>query len=265
MSVASLLYIIKAKSDLTKSISTGLCAISLSSLSYFIYLPLLTGRGEAPLRYICTAYALIVVFFVFYINQFNTKHNATTLITLATITILSFQSPVAPLLNLTTHQTLKQDLLDRSDRIEPFKNDAADFIHKMGYDSYLGIGEYWMTGTTLISNSKVNMIAIQKNGKPDFWGATPDDVKQQIKSLDKNNTYLLSNNDTFLETLDKRYGLPTITWNYNDATRQFTTDKIDTSNRLLIYNNPDIYNIISKRAKHFKRQCNKSLPNYKKR
>jgi uncharacterized membrane protein YecN with MAPEG domain len=265
ISVSSLYYVIKKKSDLPKQTSAGLTAISLSSLSYFFYLPVLTGRGEAPLRYICIAYVLFVVFLVAYINRINSRKQAAALITLAITTILSFQSPVSPLLNLATHSSLKQTLLNRGESIDPYKHDVADFILKMGYSSYLGLSEYWMTGTTLVSNSKVEIVPILQNGKPDFWGATPQDIRQQIQSLDKSNAYVVSDNDAFLEKLEEPYGTPKITWNYNSETRQFTQNNIDTSNRLLIYNNSKIYNKISKKAKHFRRQCNKSLPNYRKR
>ena len=56
-----------------------------------------------------------------------------------------------------------------------------------------------------------------------------------------------------------------ITWNYDNETREFTLGSINTSDRLLIYNNPRIYNRIAKKAKHFKRQCNPSLPDYRER
>ena len=265
LSIASLIYCYKARSGLAKATSAGLTAISLSSLSYFLYLPILTGRGQAPLRYICIAYLLIVIFIVFYISRANTKNQATGLIAMIVITIISFQSPVGPFLDLTTHQSLKQDLIDRSERIDRFKYDAAEFIHMMGYDSYLGLGEYWMTGATLISNSKIRLIPILKDGKPDFWGATPQDIRKQIKPIKSDKAYVLSNDDSFIEKLESQYGLPTKTWNYDNKTREFTQEEIDTSNRLLIYNNKVIFNRISKKAKHFKRQCNKSLPNYRKR
>jgi hypothetical protein len=265
ISVSSLYYVIKRKSDLPKQTSAGLTAISLSSLSYFFYLPVLTGRGEAPLRYICIAYVLFVVFLVTYINRINSRKQAAALITLLITTILSFQSSVSPVLNLTTHSSLKQDLLNRGESIDPYKHDVADFILKMGYSSYLGLSEYWMTGTTLVSNSKVEIVPILQNGKPDFWGATPQDIRQQIQSLDKSNAYVVSDNDAFLEKLEEPYGPPKIRWNYNNETRQFTQNDIDTSNRLIIYDNPKIYNKVSKKAKHFKRQCNKSLPDYRKR
>ena len=135
----------------------------------------------------------------------------------------------------------------------------------MGYDSYLGLGEYWMTGATLISNSKIRLIPILKDGKPDFWAATPQDIRKQIKPIKSDKAYVLSNDDSFIEKLESQYGLPTKTWNYDNKTREFTQEEIDTSNRLLIYNNKVIFNRISKKAKHFKRQCNKSLPNYRRR
>ncbi len=65
LSITSLLYVFKVKSRLAKATSAGLTAVSLSSLSYFLYLPILTGQGQAPVRYICIAYALIIVFIVF--------------------------------------------------------------------------------------------------------------------------------------------------------------------------------------------------------
>ena len=265
VSAGSLLYVIKAKPELQQTIRAGLTAISLSSLSYFAYLPILTGRGQAPLRYICTAYILIIIFLVFYINTFNAKYRLSALIMISLITIISFQSPVGPYLNLTAHQSLKQDLLDRSERIEPFKHDAAEFIHKMDYDSYLGLGEYWMTSATLLSNSKIYILPILSSGKPDFWGATPKDIREYIKPHQDGKAYLLSDNDKFKEKFEKRYGPAKISWNYDIETRQFTQDATQSPNRLLIYNNPEIYSTIRKKSKHFKRQCNRSLPNYKKR
>ncbi|NKB75400.1 MAG: hypothetical protein GKR83_12860, partial [Synechococcus sp. s2_metabat2_7] len=143
--ICTILYATKRQSTLQLKTKAGLTAISLSSLSYLVYLPMLTSSGEAPTRYICTSYALIVVFLIYYINKFNRKTNTIALITLTVFTAISFQSPVRPYLNITTHHSLKQELLNRSERIEPFKYDAAEFIHKMNYDSYLGLGEYWMT------------------------------------------------------------------------------------------------------------------------
>ncbi len=181
------------------------------------------------------------------------------------ITAISFQSPVGPFLNLVNHQSLKQGLIDRSERIDSFKYDAAEFIQKMGYDSYLGLSEYWMTGATLISNTKISLIPILKDGKPDFWGATPQDIREQIKPIKGDKAYVLSNNDKFIGKLETWYGPPMITWNYDNETREFTLESINTSDRLLIYNNSMIYNRIAKKAKHFKRQCNQFLPDYRER
>lgn len=145
LSIGSLLYVMKQKapqSDLSIQTRAGLVAISLSSLSYFIYLPMLTSSGEAPLRYICIAYALIVAFFVIYINRINKKFNAPILIAMIIATLISFQSETSPKVNLTNHRSLKQELVDRSEHIEPFKSDAAKFIQKMDYNSYLGLGDY---------------------------------------------------------------------------------------------------------------------------
>jgi hypothetical protein len=263
-SIGSLLYVIKAK-NLPTQISAGLTAVSISSLSYLIYLPALTGSGEAPLRYICVSYSLIIIFIVHYINRINGRRSRSTLLTLIIVTILSFQSPVGPYLNITAHRSLKHELVDRSERIEPFKNDAADFIHTMGYSSYLGIGQYWMTAVTLLSNSKIQLIPMLKTGKPDFWGATPQDIKYLIKPLDKQKTYLISDSDNFKKRIETRYGEPIITWNYDDKKRLLTQKKIQTENRILIFNNPEIYKKVSRRTKNFKRQCNKALPNYNKR
>ena len=104
-----------------------------------------------------------------------------------------------------------------------------------------------------------------KTGKPDFWGATPQDIKYLIKPLDKQKTYLISDSDNFKKRIETRYGEPIITWNYDDKKRIFTQKKIQTENRILIFNNPEIYKKVSRRAKNFKRQCNKALPNYNKR
>ena len=265
VSIITIFYATSPKTNLPLQTKAGLTAISFSSLSYFIYLPMLTSSGEAPTRYICISYALLVVFLIYYINKFIRKENAIALITLTVFAVISFQSPVRPYLNITEHHSLKQELLNRSERIEPFKNDAADFIHKMGYNSYLGVGEYWMTSATLLSNSKIFIVPILKSGKPDFWGATPQDIREHIEKLKGDKTYLLSDNDKFKNQFETRYGTATTTWNYDNETRKFTQRELETSNRLLIYDNPDIYKTIRKKSKHFSRQCNRSLPNYKKR
>ena len=268
-SILSLWFICRSKSTLSQSTSAGLTAISLSSLSYFLYLPVITSSGDAPIRYICIAYALIVVFFGYYINTMRNYRYPIVLITLVTVTVLSFKSPVGPYLNLKEHQSLKQALLERSERIEPFKNDAARFIHKMGYDNYLGLGDYWTAGAALVTNSKLQIVPILKSGNPDFWGATPQDIKQQIKPLDKSKAYVVVEylqsrvNQKFQKKIQSKYGEPDIIWNYNDENRTFTKDEIDTNNKILVYDNPEIYKRISRKSKKFKRECNKASPNYR--
>ena len=267
-SASSIIYAIKStrsRSELPLQTSAGLAAISMSSLSYFIYLPMLPSRGEAPLRYICIAYALITVFLVFYINIFGAKRSAIALLLIVVATLVSFQYPDRPKINVESHRSLKQELLDRSDRIEPFKNDAANFINQMGYNSYLGLGDYWMSGATLASNSKIEIIPIKRDGRPDFWGATPQDVRRQIKSLSQDKTYLLTDEDRLEQTFEKEYGAPIKTWNYDSNVRKFTTDSIKTNQKIQIFDNPDIYNKIRKHSEKFKRQCNRSLPIYRAR
>jgi hypothetical protein len=266
LATLSILYVIKtttSDSRLPQHTAAGLVAISISSLSYFIYLPMLTSSGEAPLRYICVAYALITVFFVFYINAIGKDKRTIALILIIVATLISFQHPDRPEINIDKHQSLKQELFDRSERIEPFKNDAADFIDKMGYNSYLGLGDYWMSGATLASNSKIHVIPIHNTGLPDFWGATPQDIRRQIKPLNKNKTYLLTEDDAFKAKFEVRYGAPTQTWNYNLEDRTFTTEPVQTNLRLQIYDNPKIYNKVRKHSKKFKRQCNPELPKYR--
>ena len=265
LSTASIIYVIKTRTSQTGlpiQTSAGLVAISVSSLSYFIYLPMLTSSGEAPLRYICIAYALITIFLLFYINKFGDRRRDLVFLLIVVATLVSFQYPDRPRINIESHQSLKQELLDRSEQIEPFKSDAAKFINKMGYNSYLGLGDYWLSAIALASNSTTHIIPIHNTGLPDFWGATPQDIRKQIRPLDKNKSYLLTENNTFKEKFEKRYGAPIKTWNYDETKRIFTTESIKTSQRLQIYDNPDIYNKVRKHSKKFKRQCNPSLPKY---
>jgi len=267
LSIGSIIYVIKKRareSELPQQTAAGLVAISISSLSYFIYLPMLTSSGEAPLRYLCVAYALITVFICFYIIQIEKENRAMIVLSLLVVlTIVSFQYPDRPAINIGKHQSLKQQILDRSDLIEPFKNDAATFINKMGYNSYLGLGDYWMSGATLATNSKMHIVPIHYTGIPDFWGATPQDIRRQIKYLNNTKAYLLTEDDTFKKEFEKKYGDPSTTWNYSSEDRKFTKEPIKTSNRLQIYDNPEIYNQVRKYSKRFKRQCDPSKPKYK--
>ena len=251
LATASLFYVHRDRSttpDLPLQTSAGLTAVSLSSLSYFIYLPMLTSGGEAPLRYICIAYALIVVFFVVYINQINRKLNATILIVLIVATAITFQSEDRPELYLDTHQSLKQSLLDRSERIEPAWNDAAKFIKAMGYSSYLGLGDYWMTGATLATNSKLQLVPIHRSGSPDFWGATPKDIWHYIKPLNKDKVYLISDNETFNQRFERQYGMPETTWKHDNVKRRFIKQDNDANVKALTYNNPVLYTNIKQNS-----------------
>ena len=265
LSIVSIIYAIRfnqSSSALLIQTRAGLIAISLSSLTYLIYLPMLTSSGEAPLRYICVAYALIVVFFAYYYNVILNNQPTLKISLIMVAALISFQSSGKHFVNIASHQSLTHELLKRSQRIEPFKNDAAYFVKKMGYGSYLGLGDYWTSGATLASNSEIHVVAIHYTGYPDFWGATPQDVQQQIKLLDNKNSYLLTENDEFKTNFEKNFGLPIITWNYDNERRNFTTDSISTDKRLQIYSNPEIYKIVKKHSENFSRQCNPSLPNY---
>ena len=266
LSIVSIFYTVKATKTLSNwpiPTRAGLLAVSISSLSYFLYLPMLTSSGEAPLRYICIAYALITVLILFYIKKAGSNKPPIILSLLIIGTLISFQTPDRPKINIANHQSLTQDLLDRSEHIDPFKNEAARFVHEMGYDNYLGLGDYWMSGATLSTNSKIYIVPIHYTGVPDFWGATPQDIKRKIKTLDKKKSYLLTENDTFKKQFEKNYGPAVTTWNYDEMNNQFTKEPVNTTHRLQVYDNPKIYNRVRKSAKKFKRQCDPSLPKYK--
>ena len=268
LSIVSIAYATgfnQSRSDLPIQTRAGLIAISLSSLAYLIYLPMLTSSGEAPVRYICIAYALITVFIVFYLNRIRDHRQLIALSSILIITLISFQKTGAPNIVMTEFKSLNEALKDRSERVLPFKNDAAKFINKMEYDSYLGLGDYWVSGATLATNSRIHVIPIHYTGFPDFWGATPQDVRLQIKSLDKEKTYLLTEDDEFKQNFEEEFGPAVKTWNYNKTERAFTLEPIQTSQRIQIYTNPSIYKRVKKHSIDFKRQCNPSLPNYSER
>ena len=94
-------------------------------------------------------------------------------------------------------------------------------------------------------------------------------IKQQIKPLDKSKAYVVVEylqsrvNQKFQKKIQSKYGEPDIIWNYNDENRTFTRDEIDTNNKILVYDNPEIYKRISRKSKKFKRECNKASPNYR--
>ena len=268
LSIVSIIYAIKSHQsslDLPIQTKAGLITISLSSLSYFVYLPMLTSSGEAPIRYICIAYALIPVFFVIYLNRIKNHQQSIALSTMLVITLVSFQGTGRHNINITKLQSLKDTLIQRSERILPFKNDAAKFINEMGYNAYLGLGNYWISGATLATNSKIHVIPIHYTGFPDFWGATPQDVRLQIESLDQEKTYLLTEDDEFKQNFEEEFGPAVKTWNYNKTERAFTLEPIQTSQRIQIYTNPSIFKRVRKHSIDFKRQCNPSLPNYSER
>ena len=108
----------------------------------------------------------------------------------------------------------------------------------MEYNSYLGLGIYWMSSANLARNSKIEIIPIKRDRRPDFWEANPQDVRRQIKSLNQDKTNLLTEENRFEQGFDEGNGAPIKTWNYDSEERKFTTDSIKNDQRIQTFDNP---------------------------
>ena len=124
-----------------------------------------------------------------------------------------------------------------------------------------------MTGATLATNSKLQLVPIHRSGSPDFWGATPEYIRQHIKPLSRDKVYLLSDDETFNQRFERQYGMPKTTWQYDSENREFIQQENDINIKALTYNNPELYTNIKQNSKNWwdyrlaKKFSNKQISN----
>ena len=252
----------------------GLIILSLSTLSCFIYLPMLTSSGEAPHRYILIPFVLLPIFLcsldwfrmqaiVLGVIVVNIKGSSgkSFLIALLLLVIVSF--------NITSFDygpirgsSIRQNLQEIMDVREPFAQESARFINQKGYQSYIGLSDYWGAGATLQTNSKLNLIAMWPTGRPNFWAATPHEIIDQVEETVGSNFYVMSKDSDFLARFVSRNGDPGEEWFYSESERNFKNVGADSQPRILVYRDQNLKKKILMRSSGWQRQCNPDEPNY---
>lgn len=254
----------------------GLIVLSLSTLSCFIYLPMLTSSGEAPHRYILIPFILLPIFLcslywfriqaiVLDVKVVNINISGSSgksfLIALFLLVMVSFgmtSFDYGPIVGSSIGQNL-QEIMDVR---EPFAQESASFINQKGYQSYIGLSDYWGAGATLQTNSKLNLIAMWPTGRPNFWAATPHEIIDQVEENVGSNFYLMSKDSDFLARFVSRNGDASEEWFFSESESKFKNVGVDSEPRILIYRDPNLKKKILMRSSGWQRQCNPDEPNY---
>ena len=253
----------------------GVALISLSTLSFYVYVPLIAGSLGSNMRYLVTLYCLTPILFCLYLEIIFKRNHIYSLLISILAAALSFLSPLKS--SIRTYAFWPKQLLSTyvHEHQKPFIA-ATRFLKSNGYDTYAGFGDFWSSGITMLSNSKINITPINSSGEGDFWATSPQTVKNNLKNTNESKVYIFSINRQFSDKLIRNFGTPEKDWHYNQKMNTFqdsnleynsmSTYRINLSDaRILLFEGNAISKKVLNSASRFKRQCNRDLPNFKER
>lgn len=255
----------------------GVALISLSALSFYIYIPLITGSFGSHIRYLVTVYWLAPIFFCLYLDAIFNRFKIHSLLIPILAAAFSFISPLRSSIRIYAFWP-KQLILAHIQEKEfqkPFYA-ATIFIKKNGYDAYAGFGDFWSSGITMISNGEVEITPIKPSGQGDFWATSPQTVKNYLSKASQSKVYIFSINKQFSEQLIKNFGTPEKDWHYNAKINMYQDSGLNYNTsqeyrvrlsdaRILLFKGNSISKKVLNSAFNFQRQCNRDQPNFKER
>lgn len=243
---------------------SGLALISLSTLSFYFYFPLLTSNGEAPLRYALILFGnlpLLILICADVACQHDSKRRTALLSTFALSAFIFTTKEYHHNTTLNLTQATTRALR----RHKPLENDVIDFIKKNDLDSSMGFSDYWGAGLTMMSNDGLSIIPIHPSGFADFWSLSPGYLDMIAPKKETGINYVVSTNTAFSKKIKKNIGRPDQTYGYDPKTRVFNRGTSSDAAEILIYNNNKIKNLALKSSRTFDRQCDRSKEGFRER
>lgn len=243
---------------------SGLAMISLSTLSFYVYLPLLTSNGEAPLRYALILFgnlpSLIVI-----CTDVACQHGSKRRATLLSMLVLSALVFAPKNYRINTTLDLSQAKVQALHHHNPLDHDIIDFAIKNDLDSSMGFSDYWGAGLTMMSNDRLSIIPIHPSGFADFWSLSPGYLEIVASQKETGINYVVSTNSAFSKKIRKNFGKPDQSYGYDPKNRVFNTGTSSDATEILIYNNNKIKSLALKSSRTFDRQCDRSKEGFRER
>ena len=243
---------------------SGLALISLSTLSFYAYFPLLTSNGEAPLRYALILFGNLPLL-IFICTDIACQHDPKRRTALLSILGLSALIFAPKNYRMNTPLDLTQATIQALRRHKPLENDIINFAMKNDLDSSMGFSDYWGAGITMMSNDRLSVIPIHPSGFADFWSLSPGYVDMVASQKETGINYVVSTNTVFSNEIRKNFGKPDQSYGYDSKNRVFKPGTSSDTAEILIYNNNRIKSLALKSSRTFVRQCDRSKEGFRER
>lgn len=264
----------KNKSDLILSpnLEASLIAISISCLSFYIYVFFLSSIG-VNIRYALMFFASMPIFISLLIHTISRSQKDYWLISLIGLMGSIIYNPRYVDKKIRQIKTDRDPIhgLMRSRHFESTSelNATLKFIREKKLGSAVGLSNYWGAGMGIESNSKLSIFPIHSSGEPDYWSFSPETF---INGMNPNQKefYVISRDKIFLKKLKENLGSPLEYWIFNSKSKRYqpvteVSQQTSKTTHLLIYKDNSTIKSMREHARLFQRNCNRSSPLHRER
>ena len=267
-SIASLGLIRMSKSrkgmkiiTINQDLEDALTLISISCLTFYLYIFLLSSGGEVTVRYALILFSFIPILISILIHVFTKSQKDYWFICLVGLlcTIVYRPGYISRKINSVKQRPIHEMMRFRHRDPESELNTTLRFLKAKNLQQATGLSDYWGTGMALESNTRLTMYAVHSSGAPDYWSMSPETL---IKGIDPNEKmfYVVSKNINFIKNIKQNLGRPLEHWKLNTKSKTYkpqanNTYQAQEETQLLIYNNDTQLNNMINHAKLFQRNC----------
>ncbi|MDB4555168.1 hypothetical protein N9Z90_01530 [Synechococcus sp. AH-707-D15] len=256
----------KSNLILSPNLKDALAAISISCLTFYLYIFILSGGGDITIRYALMFFSSVPIFISLLIHTFTKRTNDYWLIGLIGLlgSIIHRPGYIARKINHIKRSSIPEMMRTRHLNSSRELYTTLKFIKSKELENAVGFSDYWGAGIAIESNSKLSIFPIHSSGEPDYWSMSPETL---IKGMnrDHKNFYVVSKNKNFLEAIKQNIGTPLEHWEFNTKAQQYQPFKIlnvheKETTQLLIYRDKTTTKRMSKHASMFQRNCDATSP-----
>lgn len=276
LSIASLaiIFVNNSKKEklniiVTQELEDALTAISLSCLTFYIYIFLLSGSGEVTVRYALIFFISIPLFISLLIHSITKTQKDYWLICLIGLIVSIAHKPgyIARKINRVKERPINEMMLFRYRDPKSELNKTLIFLGAKNLKKATGLSEYWGAGMALESNTQLSIFPVHSSGVPDYWSMSPETLIKGINSAQQE-FYVISKNTDFITNIKSSLGQPLEHWSLNSKTKTYQLQEdivhqTPESTQLLIYKDDVNLKRIRNHAKLFKRDCDINSPLHK--
>ncbi len=256
----------KPNSTLSPNLEDAFMALSISCLTFYIYIFLLSGGGEVTIRYALIFFSSIPIFVSLLFHSITKSQKSYWLICLIGFLGAGIYRPgyVARKTKKIKEKPIHEMVISRYLKPSSELASTIKFLQSKKLESSLGFSDYWGAGMALESNSKLPIYPIHSSGEPDYWSLSPETLIKAINPRQER-FFIISSNMNFLENLRQNIGNPLEQWSFNKKKKVYepltamSRANADTTH-LLIYKDNAALQRMAEHASLFQRNCDTSSP-----